>query len=734
MPLLGGQSDITPAKNQKERDTAARVSMATLPSSDWKPPRVADLPSWKNQPRVGFDTETHDPHLKTLGPGSVRSDSFAVGFSFAFEDGRKWYVPLRHAEDNVDDRAQAMAYLRDNLREYVGELVGANIGYDLGYLLQWKAPWNPAVTIRDVQIAEPLICELGGRSNSLKALGIRYGIPSKDEDLLNRAAFAMGLDPKKNMLRIPARYVGPYAENDALAPLRVLREQEKKLAARKIFELESKVTPILAKMRHRGVRFSHDRLAQFSLWSAQEMARQIEFIRDQTGIELPPMDLMSTNAITPILNYIGANHTDETGKRVFRKDLLEKSGHPVALALVRARKMAKMDSTFVQSVRDHAVGDRIHPTFNQLRMPRENQRDEADESGAAYGRLSCEHPNIQQQPSRDDFADRWRSIYLPDEGGLWCSADYSQQEPRFMAHFGAQASSRWQEDFKTRKAAEAALRIAHEYNTNPKTDNHQLFADLTGLPRKTAKPVYLGVCYGMGGGKLARSIGLPEAHQVTVWDPNGEVKYRIEAYFDVDKKAEAEEYRRELQAKLNPENDFRGAKVKCFAGAGKEAQEILHSFHNGAPHIRQLTRDLAAEIKANGKGYIETIMGRRCHFPELTNEQLQKQGIKFRTGPDGKRYKNSKGGSEPLWEFDWMHKALNRKVQGSSADQMKQAMVDLDGMGFALQLQVHDELGQTVSSVEQGKKIGRVMSGAVKDLRVPFSVDVEIGPSWGEAK
>jgi DNA polymerase I-like protein with 3'-5' exonuclease and polymerase domains len=136
--------------------------------------------------------------------------------------------------------------------------------------------------------------------------------------------------------------------------------------------------------------------------------------------------------------------------------------------------------------------------------------------------------------------------------------------------------------------------------------------------------------------------------------------------------------------------------------AGDEAQSILDQFDRQVPFVKQLAE--MCETKAKRTGFIQTILGRRCRFP---------------------LHESGKG-------WDWCHKAINRLIQGSAADQTKRAMVDLDAAGFRMQLQVHDEIDQTVESPEQGEAIGEIMRNCLP-IRVPSKVDVELGPSWGEA-
>jgi DNA polymerase I-like protein with 3'-5' exonuclease and polymerase domains len=690
--------------------------------SNWHPLRVSELPSWAAAKVVGFDVETKDTLLKTHGPGSVRakSENYIIGFSFCLDKDFKTYVPLRHAEDNVEDINQALSYLREQMRNFTGELVGTNIQYDLGYLLQEGVDWNPLVKIRDVQIAEPLICELKGpgrMSNALGALGKRYGCGAKDDAMLNRVASLMGVDAKGEMYKIPARFVGAYAEQDVLLPLQIIEQQRVILTKNgldKIFDIESKVTPILAKMRHKGVKVDITKVNAFSEWAESELALQLAIIKHETGIDLSAPKggddkehpLNSTKKLQPIIeNNIGISCTN-LGRVLYPKIEMTVSTHPVAVALERARKMMKVENGFVGSTRELMVNGRVHPTFNQLQLPREWEKNKIDyedvtEGGAAYGRLSCDTPNLQNQPARDDFAAKWRDVYESEDGEEWVSADYSQQEPRLFAEIAERmAIKKWSksDDPQAQKAAAVAIKAADYYRNDPQADNHQLFAKLTGLKRKEAKPVYLGVIYGMGGGKLSTSLGLEQAFQVSFWDSDE----KVVKYFPLEQQREAEKYRLEVLQ----DNGWMGKqyKVWCGVAAGKEADTLLTRFHDNAPHIKMAKKTLEDFINRNG--FIPTILNRRCHF------EMKK---------DGKGY-------------DWLHKALNRVIQGSAGDQSKQALINLDEAGLRPLLQVHDEFCLSLKNRKDALTVSQIMRDAIPGLNVPFRVDIEIGPSWGSAK
>lgn len=641
------------------------------PESEWRPPSMDELPSWAGAKRVALDVETRDPHLRELGIG-VRRGGYITGVSMALEDGPTHYLPIRHEGGDNMDEASVLRYLRDQARTFTGDIVGANLSYDLDYLWEEGIEFPSIRYYRDIQVADPLIYELHDRY-SLQAIADRRGLPGKDESKLREAARAFGVDPKSGMWRLPARFVGAYAEADTTQPLLILRRQEREIDEKglwDIWNLESRVLPVLVKMRRRGVRVNLEKLAGIEEWSLTEEADALARVRHECGVRVDVGDVWKAGAIAPALEAIGIQlSTTSTGQPQIDKDVLSGIDHPVAKALGWARKVNKLRTTFAASVRRYEINGRIHCTFNQIA-----REDEAgDMKGARYGRLSCVDPNLQQQPSRDEFAARWRDIYEAEEGALFAVNDYSQQEPRWTTHFAATMGLE-----KAREAAQA-------YRDDPLLDNHKFMAELTGLDRKYAKNIYLGLCYGQGGAKLSRDLGMP-----TRWALAGRwAQGRREVEYHATKESA-------LAARADRQEGY------VFETAGEDGQRIIDTFDQRAPFIRQLARK--AEDTAKRRGFVVTAGGRRLHFPQR---------------PDG--------------SHDWCHKALNRIIQGSSADQTKEALVALDEEGRYLQLQVHDEIDCSVATVEEGKAIGQTMRN-VRQAMVPFRVDTEIGPSWGSAK
>ena len=639
------------------------------PESTWRAPRMSELPSdWNVTPRIGLDAETYDPYLKKLGP-SVRRGGFVAGISFALSEARGYYLPLRHlGGDNVEDPDKARAYVRDQAANFRGEVVGANLQYDLDYFSEMGIEF-PHATFRDVTVAEPLLDELQF-TYGLDAILGRHGMDKKEEEVLRRAASEFRIDPKADLWKLPARYVGVYAEADAVRPLQLLARQEVELEKQGLIEvwnLESAVLPALVRMRRRGVAVDFDRLDRIERFSRAEEMKVWSEVQRLTGVSIAVGDAMKPEGLARALAQEGiVVPTTAKGKPSVTKELLESIDSPLGKLMRRGRQMSQLRTTFVSSIRTHAVAGRIHCTFNQMRKSSDDEK--GDDEGARYGRLSCSDPNLQQQPARDpEIGPMWRSIYRADEGCVWGQLDYSQQEPRWAIHFGVASGPERIGWAGYRSACEARDR----YRDDPSTDAHTLFTsmihgdhvyqldkyELKKL-RDPAKNIFLGICYGMGGPKLCRQIGLPT---------------KVIAHWKTGRRIEV---------------------------AGDEGQALLDRVNERVPYVKKTAE--AVEKVAKERGYVRTVLGRRCRFP------LDDQG-----------------------NPDWTFKAFNRVIQGSSADQTKAALVALDREGFNIQLQVHDEFDGSFVSEAEARRAADIMEHCIP-CHVPSKVDVGVGPSWGE--
>lgn len=655
------------------------------PSSDWTAPVLSELPSWKGQRRVGFDTEFKDVNLRKMGCGARRAGTYIAGYSFAFEDGRKHYIPLRHPEGNVDHH-QGLYYLRDNAREFDGELVGANLPIDVDMANNDRdvpIQFPKVKKFKDILVAAPLVYELD-HGYGLQDVSERYGFPGKREDLLMEAAQAFGANITKDTWKaivpdLPAKYVGVYGEDDAFRPLQILPVLEKRLAeqgALRSWDIESDLSPILLKLRQRGVLIDFDHLDKVEAWARKEEIDLLAAIHHITGVRIPPGGTMKVGVCVPAFAAVGIvvpqKRDPKTKKYKYSldKEFLASIKHPVAEKFLLARQMGKLYGTFCKQVRDYSTNGRLHTTFRQIIGANEKN----EKSGAAFGRLSSAKPNLQQQPSRAKHANFFRKIYLPEPGTHWGCLDFSQQEPRWTTHFAALLNLK------------GAREAAQEYHRNVKLDNHDFMAKLTGLERTYAKNIFLGLCYGEGGAKLCRELGLS-----TRWC----VRYR---------KSGAMEYFDTKALAVRARKDYEG-EASYYEAAGEEGQAILNKFNDRAPYIKLLARK--AEERARETGVIRVLGDRVIHFP------MKNDGT-----------------------YDWSYKALNRLIQGTSGMQVKMALIAIhrEMPEVFLQLQVHDELDGSFLDVQSMRKCAKIMREVQGQTCVPFRIDIEMGPNWGTLK
>jgi DNA polymerase I-like protein with 3'-5' exonuclease and polymerase domains len=647
------------------------------PEVSWRAPRLADLPQdWSQLTKVSYDTETHDEHLEELGCGARRGAE-VVGYCLGFEarDGsrRSFYLPVRHlGGDNCDEGPEAVErYVRDQAARYTGTLVGAKLDYDLDMSAAMGIEFGPGVRYKDVQVAEPLLDELQF-SYSLNNILTRHGLETKDETVFLRAIQDFRLNtkkPKKDLWKLPARYVGAYGERDVLAPLELIARQEEEIERRglsRIWELEQAVTPILVKMRRRGIRIDNDHLDKMDRWARAEEQKAWGELHRITGVAVRVGDAMKAEVLAPALRAVNIEPgRTATGKPSIDKYWLEALDHPVGKIIRRARQVSQLRTTFVASMREHQVRGRVHCTFNQI--VRQKDEDGGDgKEGAAYGRLSAVDPNLQQQPARDpEIGPEWRKIFVADEGAELCAPDYSQQEPRLAVHAAVASGPR----LIGERAYQSAVDAARRYHEDRSTDAHTMFCQMVHpdfldwekarakQTRTIYKNIYLGICYGEGEPKMCRELGLP-----------------TEIY----------------------EDERTG---KRWEVAGPEGKRILQLIDRQVPYVKSTA--LSVQKAARAKGYVKTIYGRQLHFPR-----------------------------DRFGNLEYLHKAFNRYIQGSAADQTKAAMVALDAEGIPLQLQIHDEVVFSTANRALARRAAAIMESVV-ELHVPSKVDLEVGPSWG---
>ncbi len=461
--------------------------MKTLPlfpmKSDWVAPET--FPNLSTAKEIAIDLETCDPHMESMGPGWPRNDGFIVGYAVAV-DGWSGYYPVAHAGGGNLDKKRVEKWMADVLATPADKIMH-NAAYDMGWLLSSGYKINGRIL--DTMIAAPLLDE-NRFSFSLNALGFDYLKEVKSEAGLKEAAGDFGVHPKKELWKLPAMYVGEYAEQDAALTLKLWQAFKIKLKqedVESIFDLETRLFPVLLSITAKGVRFDRNRCEQTI---AELVLRERGLVAQIKSLSGVGVDIWAAASIAKAFDKLSVPYPKtDTGLPSFTKSFLDECPHEIGKLIVEARETNKTHSTFLRPYLEFsAKSGRIHPHINQLR---------SDDGGTVSGRLSMANPNLQQVPARHEvIGPLVRSLFLPEEGELWASNDFSSQEPRLLVHYASLLDLPGSET------------MVEAYRNNPDTDFHQMVADMAGIKRKAAKTIGLGLMYGMGVAKLATQLDL----------------------------------------------------------------------------------------------------------------------------------------------------------------------------------------------------------------------------------
>lgn len=459
-------------------------TLSLFPSNiEWMAPEV--FPNLSTVKEIAIDLETCDPNMESMGPGWPRGDGFVVGYAVAV-DGWAGYFPVAHGGGGNLDRGLVERWVRDVLKTPADKIMH-NAAYDAGWL--GAAGFIINGRIYDTMLAAPLLDE-NRFSYSLNALGFDYLKEVKSEAGLRQAAADFGVHPKKELWKLPAMYVGEYAEQDAALTLKLWQHFKpllKRDEVESIFELETSVLPVLIEMTRRGVRFNRPRCEELIDRLCKQETKLLEDLRKMVSFDV---DIWAAKSISAAFDKLSIPYAKtENGLPSFTKGFLDSCPHPIAKIIVEARETNKTHSTFLEPYLNFsAKTGRIHCHFNQLR---------SDDGGTVTGRLSAANPNLQQVPARHEIIGPMvRGLFLPEEGELWASNDFSSQEPRLLVHYA---------NLLDLPGADV---MVDAYRNDPNTDFHQMVADMAGIKRKAAKTIGLGLMYGMGKNKLAAQLDL----------------------------------------------------------------------------------------------------------------------------------------------------------------------------------------------------------------------------------
>lgn len=582
----------------------------------------------KKAGRVSLDTETDSP---------LPTRARLVGMSFSIEPDRAFYLPLRHDYADAPPQLsteQAFKILNPVLEDPKIKKTGQNIKYDL-IVLRKEGTKLEGIDL-DTMVLSYLLEPNWGKHN-LGKLALHY-LQKKTvpyEEITGKGKNQV------TMNAVDIKRVAPYACQDADFAMRLSERlwpmvKENNLdGIYKKFDLP--LITVLADMETWGVKIDPDRLKDLSEEIQESLNRLTATIFEMSGEEF---NLNSPAQLATILfEKMGLPTSRRTKKTkgystsvTVLQDLAQ--NFPIAKHALEYRQLSKLKSTYADSLPlliDPETG-RIHTSYNQ--------------TVAATGRLSSSDPNLQNIPARGEWGPRFRQAFIPEEGCLFLSADYSQIELRVLAHLS--------EDEGLIETFLEDHDIHQETATRVFSNSTRLFPE---EQRRRAKIINFSIIYGATAYSLARELGASTA----------------------------------------------------------EAQAFIDLYYEKYPKVKEYLEKSVSE--ALEKGMAITLFGRKRPVPELKQKDRFAQQF-------GRRI------------------ALNTPIQGTAADLMKKAMIDIlrdikkQGLEAKMILQVHDELVFEVPKpeVDKTESLVRKRMENVFPLKVPLKVHLGWGANWAEAK
>ena len=520
----------------------------------------------------------------------------------------------------------------------------------------------------DIQVAGPLLDEEQPGGFSLENLCQIHLGHGKSEDQLQQAADAWGLDKKRQLWMMPPKHTGVYAEDDAYFPIQIIQLQMEEIRKQKLEKVWGLETSLLPVLWK-----MRKKGVRVDLDRAQDLDKSITIDENRMLGELRDMagiqvDPWNGGSLLRLFERLGLRHLINYTK--------PSKGHP--------NGQPSFTNEFFKGLGDE------HPVLAKLVEYRNTSKMRRDFIKGVIvdwninGRL---HPNWHQLKADDEdrqngtntgrvASSKVNLTQVPARHPVWGkrvrSLFIADEGGRWCKHDFSSQEPRLTVHFGFLKGYPGAAEARQKYINDPNTDYHQLTADL--ILSRTGMDI---------GRRSAKDINLGSAY--------GMGKYK-------------------LAAKL-------GIEVE-------EAEILLKAHREGVPFVKKLEQRCMDIV--NEQGYIRTILGRKRRFNMWESADWDKrwQGALRDKDEAIERW------GKVVRAF--IHKSLNAMVQGTAADQTKSAIVMLDEIGLCPQIQVYDELNQTIYDEESAWKIKEVMENCLPELTVPHLANPDVGPSWGE--
>lgn len=418
-----------------------------------------------------------------------------VGLSFSVEEHKAFYVPIPSEREEAERIVAIFKPVYENERILK---VGQNIKYDIEVLRHYGVEVRGRLF--DTMIAHYLLQpELRHNMDYMAEVYLNYRTIHIEELIGPKGK------QQANMRDLPPGEIYEYAAEDADITLRlknVLEPKLKEVNAERLFrDIEMPLVNVLADMELTGVRLDTKALQETSLGLGKRLEELEQRIYQQAGHSF---NIASPKQVGDVLfdemKLVEKPRKTKKGQFVTSEEVLQqlRGKAPIVADILDYRGLRKLLSTYIEAL-PKLVNPRtghIHTSFNQ--------------TVTATGRLSSSDPNLQNIPVRDDDGKEIRRCFIPEEGCLFFSADYSQIELRIMAHLSGDenmiASFNGGHDIH----AATAARIWHK-----------AIGDVTADERKKAKQANFGIIYGI------TTFGLAQRMNIS----NNEAKSLIDGYF-----------------------------------------------------------------------------------------------------------------------------------------------------------------------------------------------------------
>jgi DNA polymerase I-like protein with 3'-5' exonuclease and polymerase domains len=419
-----------------------------------------------------------------------------------------YYFPVRHAGGGEQNHNYDPEVVAKWVQEEIGNrkdirLVGHSLKFDL------HMSRNEGIVFHNHRVeccqANAALLDENAAAYSLSAVAKRMGaVEKKGDTLYEHLATCFGGKAERKQMANYWRLQGndklgvEYAKGDGVTTWAVWVAQNKHIieqSLEKIHDLECRVTRTLFRMERRGVRIDEEKLDQMVKKIGLDLVIAKEFLPEgfnpRSKLEMRELMEKHNQLDWPLTK---PSKTFPNGQPSYSKEWL--ATHDIGKRVIAVRELEHMTSSFLNPMRDkHTFEGRVYASFNQMKQ---------DDYGTVSGRLSSSNPNLQQIPKRNKaLAKLFRAIFLPEEGHIWSSNDYRQQEVVIFAEY-----------------TQAPV-LVEGYQNDPNFDAHQLVADMltketgTKYDRSThGKTINLAQIYGLGKEKMAIKIGTDMATAV----------------------------------------------------------------------------------------------------------------------------------------------------------------------------------------------------------------------------